>query len=130
MDGEKLKKYLNTKELSQEKMLTMYRYSKGKLYLAFKTGRFKEKEKKELIEDFNLPIDFFDKKDDTTVFNDPKTEYYAQNTNEISLLRELLAQKDEVIKSKDEVIKTHVATIADLHKQLKTAQSLKGLRNN
>lgn len=130
MDGDRLKKYLISSELSQSDMLTKYTLSKTKLYQLFKAGRISDRDKKILIRDFSLPDDFFIKKDDTTVFNEPKTEYYAKNTNEISLLRELLAQKDEVIKSKDEVIKTHVATIADLHKQLKTAQSLKGLRNN
>jgi len=130
MDGDRLKKYLISSELSQSDMLTKYTLSKTKLYQLFKAGRISDRDKKILIRDFSLPDDFFIKKDDTTILDEPKTEYYAQSTNEISLLRELLSQKDEVIRSKDEVIKSLNNNIIELQKQLKMAQSLKSVKNN
>lgn len=57
--GEKLRKYLKSKDYTQKDLLEMTSFSKSKLYNLYKQSEISKDDQEDLKKDFILPKDFF-----------------------------------------------------------------------
>lgn len=110
--GEKLRKYLKSKDYTQKNLLEMTVFSKSKLYGLYKQSELNEDDREQLIKDFRLDQSFFNDKTTLNAAND-NSEYWQKKYYELlEKYNACLEDKELLIKeqkSKVELSDKHVS---------------------